>query len=338
MKKSFLKVAAVLAFAAFALAGCNKKAEAGAAKVSGKAAPESDFEVELIENDTAVRITKYNGSAKKVIIPGTIQGYPVHDVNIEVNDKCKVVSIPEGVVMISGLKGGSNLETVALPESLKFITDYAFTFSTSIYKDYNKECGPKSISFPSGLLVIGQGAFMHCRNLTDVDFSAATSLKLIGENAFYGSSIKKAALPDSLKYICEGAFKSCDNLSIETISLSDSPSKIILLSTRPEDMNLTDLVFDGAKLSEESKSSDLKIQKAFKDEFQSKLSSKLSLLYITCAGYYNDYGHWVTSKTNYPGWKKMLVDDIPGTTLKYNDRYANYLVNGDFFVTAIGAF
>lgn len=241
MKKSFLKAVAMLAFAAFALAGCNKKAEAGAAKVSGKAAPESDFEVELIENDTAVRITKYNGSAKKVIIPSTIQGYPVVEIvggsyeGFKKNDKIETVVIPEGVTSVTGFYECKNLKTVILPQSLK---------------------------------IIGDSAFADCKKLTSI--ALPDGLERIANYAFGGAGLTSIALPDSLSLIYTAAFKNCDNLSFKDIKLPSDLSKLTVYSERgylpggliaSDDDPSYEYAISGTKLASEIKT-DLSVQKA----------------------------------------------------------------------------
>lgn len=265
MKKTFLKVAAVLAFAAFALAGCNKKAEAGAAKVSGKAAPESDFEVELIENDTAVLITKYNGSAKKVIIPGTIQGYPVVEIGggregFEGNDKIETVVIPEGVTSVAGFSGCKNLKTVMLPQSLKSIGSNGFSGCEKL----------TSIALPDGLEKIDGMAF-STSGLTSIELP--DSIEKIGECAFANTELTSIALPDSLSLIYTGAFKNCDNLSFKDIKLPSDLSKLTVFSFNrlkfpdgliaPDDDPDFVYAISGTKLASEIKT-DLSVQKAVK--------------------------------------------------------------------------
>lgn len=261
MKKSFLKVAAVLAFAAFALAGCNKKAEAGAAKVSGKAAPESDFEVELIENDTAVLITKYNGSAKKVIIPGTIQGYPVVEIGgFNGNDKIETVVIPEGVTSVAGFSDCKNLKTVMLPQSLKSIDSDGFSGCEKL----------TSIALPDGLEKIDGMAF-NASGLTSIELP--DSIETIGEGAFAYTELTSIALPDSLSLIYTGAFKNCDNLSFKDIKLPSDLSKLTVFSFNrlkfpdgliaPDDDPDWVYAISGTKLASEIKT-DLSVQKAVK--------------------------------------------------------------------------
>lgn len=275
MKKILVKVMTVLMFITFILVGCNKKAEAQTSKTSNgkviakseKVAPESDFEVEFVNNETAVKITEYKGNSKTLIIPSTIQGYPVVYIDMKFSDydepkNLETLIIPEGVVSFRYDTGNGcpNLETVELPESLKFLGEGAFFYS-----------GLKSISFPKGLEYIGNSAFSGCKNLTNIDFSTAPNLKLIGGYAFHGTGVKEVVLPDSLKYIGVNAFADCDNLSFESIKLPSEPSKVTILSYSSElwfTLEGGTGVFTSTKFSEGFTSSDLKVRKAAIDKWE----------------------------------------------------------------------
>ena len=75
-----------------------------------------------------------------------------------------------------------------LPNSLKEIGDYAFSNMPLL----------KSIHFGNGLTTIGSWAFSNCIRLSDVDFSSATSLESIGNEAFVGCPISLVELSDNI--------------------------------------------------------------------------------------------------------------------------------------------
>ena len=145
-----LALMAVLSFA-----GCNGKG--GIAK----AAPESDFEFELSDDGTFVIITDYNGNAKNLVIPETIQGVPVASIDgFAHNEKIKSVVIPSSVKVIccDAFYNCAALEKVTLPEGLLCIDNDAF-----------RETALTSVTVPKSLLYIGAGAFAFCKNLSEIN-------------------------------------------------------------------------------------------------------------------------------------------------------------------------
>ena len=145
-----LALMAVLSFA-----GCNGKG--GIAK----AAPESDFEFELSDDGTFVIITDYNGNAKNLVIPETIQGVPVASIDgFAHNEKIKSVVIPSSVKVIccDAFYNCATLEKVTLPEGLLCIDNDAF-----------RETALTSVTVPKSLLYIGAGAFAFCKNLSEIN-------------------------------------------------------------------------------------------------------------------------------------------------------------------------
>lgn len=303
----------IIAFMAFALASCSKKAEAqasktsagGTAKVKGEVAPESDFEIEFIDdNENAVEITWYNGNAKTLIIPSTIQGYPVVRITLNYRgewrerEALETLVIPEGVVSIGKPKGTfSNLKIVVFPESLKFISRYAFEYA-----------GIESIAFPKGLQIIGDSAFQNCKNLTNIDFSSATNLKVIGDSAFSGTAIKEVVLPESLKYIGEFAF-SCENLSLDLITLPSEPDKVFALFEKDKYSDYSSSwadVFFTYKFSDVSDITDLRLRKELAEKWEIYKNLKLTPMPEYLAERYSD-------------WEKQLKSDFPDLNISLYD-------------------
>ena len=70
----------------------------------------------------------------------------------------------------------------------------------------------KSITFPEGLLAIGQGAFEDCTSLETVSFP--DTLVLLGDYAFHRcKSLSGVHLPANTQYIGAWCFSSCSNLT-----------------------------------------------------------------------------------------------------------------------------
>lgn len=146
----------------------------------------SQFEYRILSG--TVRIIKYTGSAKKIIIPEYIDGYPVS-------------------IIMKAFSGNSNIEYVKLPATVTNVTPLCFPLCSNLtyidvdennanYKSvdgvlFSKD-GTKLAAFPggksgtytvpNGVTSIGNYAFDHCYKLTSV--SMYNSVTEIGANAF----------------------------------------------------------------------------------------------------------------------------------------------------------
>ena len=165
-----LALIAVLSFA-----GCNGKGG------TAKAAPESDFEFKVSEDGTFITLTKYNGNAKNLVIPETIEGLPVEVINgFEENMNIKSVVIPSSAKVIrdSAFAYCASLEKVTLPEELFYIDNCAF-YGT----------GLTSVTLPKSLEYLSSSAFGECDNLAEINIpdDAAFLLKNATECALFFS-------------------------------------------------------------------------------------------------------------------------------------------------------
>ena len=105
-----------------------------------------------------------------------------------------------------------NLTNITLPDSLKYIGDYAF---------YNC-CNLKSFNSPSYVVRIGYRAFLGCTSLTEIKIPAAVAD--IGYEAFREcSNLVSVEFPTKLREISEAAFYKCGLISI---TLPDSITEI----------------------------------------------------------------------------------------------------------------
>lgn len=116
--------------------------------------------------------------------------------------------VPEGILEIgmAAFSSASDLQSVTLPESLRYI--YASAFSDS---------GLENIYIPKNIEYIGASAFARMaydyNNLQSVVFAPDIVLKTIDMNAFRYSLIEEISLPSSLQTIGIGAFENCNNLA-----------------------------------------------------------------------------------------------------------------------------
>ncbi len=152
-----------------------------------KAFPGGDFSYSFNKAKDGVVITGYNGSAKTVIIPAEIEGYPVVEIGERAFDDHRkaVVNHVKNIVELGNREKNHN--SIIIPNSVRIINSYAFNHS-----------GIKSIIIPDSVTEIKDSAFFQCDNMKFVKFG--NSLKNIGQEAFLGcTELKKINLPDSLK-------------------------------------------------------------------------------------------------------------------------------------------
>ena len=112
------------------------------------------------------------------------------------------VEVAEGAYRIPAFafQGVTALSEVVLPEGLKHIDQYAFSYT-----------GLRELVCPQSLETLGAWAFEWCENLEQVSFNA--SLKVIGEFAFSScTKLKDFTLPTKLTRIDEGSFRGCKSL------------------------------------------------------------------------------------------------------------------------------
>ncbi|KAK8837389.1 hypothetical protein M9Y10_036822 [Tritrichomonas musculus] len=88
------------------------------------------------------------------------------------------------------------------PDSpLQLIAEEAFSYSML-----------ESITIPSNVFIICEGAFTSCRQLKSVNFASNNQLQMIEKNSFSKSSIESISIPKRLTEISESTFYSCEQL------------------------------------------------------------------------------------------------------------------------------
>ena len=199
---------------------------------------------EYTVTDGKATITKYHGSDVDVVIPASLDGVPVTNIDLESfkdQSRIKSVKIPEGVTEISeyvpmsgkysgAFEGCTHLEKVELPDSLEIIGYKAFSGCkylsevtipgnvTDIKEQAFYGCQHlRSIEIPGSVKTIGFWAFKDCTRLEQLTLN--DGLILLDGASFWGcTSLTSVEIPDSVTKI-SSAFGNCS--SLESINIPD---------------------------------------------------------------------------------------------------------------------
>ena len=126
----------------------------------------NDFSYYLDKEDCA-SIADYVGDGGDVVIPSTIDGYPVTAIEVKAfsNDrKITSVLIPEGVTYICSyaFAGCTELHSISLPSTLEEISESAFADCTSLTE----------VTIPKNVWIVGPYIFMGCTSLAVINCEA----------------------------------------------------------------------------------------------------------------------------------------------------------------------
>lgn len=175
------------------------------------AANEQLFDFKFILNNTAVIVTRYNGTAADVTIPSRYKGKPVTMIDHAAffNSVVTSVTIPDSVTSIGDNAFGfcSQLTNISIPNSVTAIGFSAFAHCTSL----------KSITLPSSLSSISEALFSGCSQLTTIHIP--DSVPSIQSCAFYHCrNLETIRIPVSVTLIETDAFAGCPSLMTVTYS------------------------------------------------------------------------------------------------------------------------
>ena len=181
-------------------------------------------------NNGAITIVGYTGTGGMVVIPATINGYPVTSIGNQAFYFCTnltSVTIPNSVSSIGSeaFLACTNLAGLTIGNGVTNIADYAFencysltnvvipNSVTSIGDDVFINCTSlTSVSIPNSLSSIGVSMFNYCRSLSNV--TIPTSINSIGAYAFsYCTSLTNVMIPNSVTSIGADAFFNCSSLA-----------------------------------------------------------------------------------------------------------------------------
>ena len=211
-------------------------------------------------------ITDVSYISGNIVIPSTLDGYPVtsigdyafhhcHATSISIPygvksigenafaycEELKEIIIPDSVTSIDdrSFYNCTSLENVAIPDSVTSISNYAFSYCTSL----------ESVTIPDSVTFIGYDAFSHCTSLKNITIPG--SIKKIGESTFsYCTSLENVTINNGVTRIDEDAFLGCPNLASIIIpdSVTSIGSRAFASCTSPLNIeiskNLTEIGYD----------------------------------------------------------------------------------------------
>ena len=161
-----------------------------ATAVNLAASPTTDFAYRLNDAGNGVVITRYSGAGGVVVIPATIEGFPVVELEgFGGKDTVTSLVIPNGVTTIGAAFMRMNaLTSVVIPASVTVIGNSAFWQSNAL----------TSVSIPDSVTIIGESAFSSMNALTRINLPA--SLTQIGISAFArNANLTELIIPDSIE-------------------------------------------------------------------------------------------------------------------------------------------
>jgi hypothetical protein len=206
---------------------------------------------EYTTSDTAITITKYNGSASVVTIPSIINGLPVTTIEEDVFFDCDnltSVTIPSSVTNFNNMAffDCNKLQSInvdALNSYYSSVNGVLFNKSqTTLILCPEGKAG--SYTIPNSVTGFGNGAFTDCTNLTGV--TIPDSITCIGQDAFlWCTSLSDITIPNSVTSIGNGALSWCYSLTDITIpnSVTNIDANAFRLDSKLRAINIGALNF-----------------------------------------------------------------------------------------------
>jgi len=139
------------------------------------------METPHVADDNGIRLVRYIGTARNVLIPMQEGGRAVTEIGSRAfldGVHITSVTIPNSVIHImSGAFANNRLMHVTIPNSVVSIGSFAFDMNTLV-----------SITIPNSVIHIGNGAFANNPTLTSV--TIGNGVGFLSENVFSGGSLR----------------------------------------------------------------------------------------------------------------------------------------------------
>ena len=241
MKKKVLSAVLALTLVFGSAAALPQGFITESSSISVSAATYGSYQYSALSDGT-VQITGYNGTAKSLVIPSTINGKTVSKIGHSafiMSNTLESVTFPDTITEIgessflycsqlTAVNFGKNLKkigknafmqcksltSVTIPASVTQISEYAFSECVSL----------KTVTIRSGAsATVDNYAFQDCSALTTVNFG--NTISAIGTSSFEGcKALTSVTIPGSVNSISQAAFKDC--ISLKTLSLGNGVKTI----------------------------------------------------------------------------------------------------------------
>jgi hypothetical protein len=207
---------------------------------------EADFAYELNAANDGVVIVGYKGTAVRVTIPATIEGFPVKEIgpyafspgkeeielrnnlgSIHANTSTHATSLYSVTSTWTSpyltAKLTYKLTSVVIPEGVTKIGSHAFAETGPAIRTGNIKPTVThtlaSVTIPGTVTEIGEYAFQSCEKLAAL--ALPPSLTTLGKGSFGAcKSLKTITVPEGVTVLPEGVFKNCSALSGVTLPQS----------------------------------------------------------------------------------------------------------------------
>ena len=241
MKKKVLSAVLALTLVFGSAAALPQGFITESSSISVSAATYGSYQYSALSDGT-IQITGYNGTAKSLVIPSTINGKTVSKIGHSafiMSNTLESVTFPDTITEIgessflycsqlTAVNFGKNLKkigknafkqcksltSVTIPASVTQISEYAFSECVSL----------KTVTIRSGAsATVDNYAFQDCSALTTVNFG--NTISAIGTSSFEGcKALTSVTIPGSVNSISQAAFKDC--ISLKTLSLGNGVKTI----------------------------------------------------------------------------------------------------------------
>jgi len=196
----------------------------------------ADFQYSM--NNEEVTITKYNGLGGMVVIPNTIDGYPVTSIRNNAFYDCKTltsITMPDNLKNIgtSAFQGCISLTSITIPYGTTSISNFAFMGCISLISislpntltNIGREAfweTPWYLNQPNGLVYAGKVAYKFKGQMPgNTTIELVSGSTGIAEGAFDNcTGLTNITIPEGLTNIGDSAFTACIGLKSVTIPLS----------------------------------------------------------------------------------------------------------------------
>lgn len=170
------------------------------------------FDYEIDKDNNVAKLTNYKGNQEEVLIPSSINGYPVKEIKA------------------SMFEGNTTLQSLIIAEGIEVIGDNAFKGCTSLKQikieglDTNNAYG--EIYFPNSLKTIGKNAFEGCITLRRIHFN---NVSLVKEKAFADCiNLKVVEFGNAESRLEKAAFINCNNIAFFKTPMHEESANIMV--------------------------------------------------------------------------------------------------------------